>query len=72
MFALGNPIFQHYALSLVIQESSEMYLARYPRLRFGHFPTPLEKHENLTKALDGSVTLSADQHLFSWQPGSKE
>ena len=49
-----------------------MYLARYPRLRFGHFPTPLEKHENLTKALDGSVTLSADQHLFSWQPGSKE
>lgn len=72
MFALGNLIFEHYALSLVIQESSEMFLARYPSLRFGHFPTPLEKHENLTKALDGSVPLFAYQHLFSKRPGSVE
>lgn len=69
MFALGNLIFEHYALSLVIQESSEMYLARYPSLRFGYFQTPLEKHENLAKALGGSLTLCAHQHLLSEQPG---
>lgn len=30
-----------------------MHLARFPRVSLGHFPTPLEKLENLTKALDG-------------------
>lgn len=30
-----------------------MHLARFPRLKLGHFPTPLEKLENLTKALGG-------------------
>lgn len=49
-----------------------MYLARCPGLKFGHFPTPLEKHENLTKALGSSVPLFAYQHLFSRQPGGEE
>lgn len=30
-----------------------MHLARFPRIKLGHFPTPLEKLENLTRALDG-------------------
>ena len=30
-----------------------MNLARFPRLRFGHFPTPLELLENLTRELGG-------------------
>lgn len=30
-----------------------MHLARFPRVGLGHFPTPLEKLENLTKALGG-------------------
>lgn len=30
-----------------------MHLARYPRVRLGHFPTPLEFLPNLTKHLDG-------------------
>lgn len=30
-----------------------MHLARFPRVTLGHFPTPLEKLENLTKALGG-------------------
>lgn len=30
-----------------------MHLARFKRVSLGHFPTPLEKMENLTKALDG-------------------
>lgn len=30
-----------------------MNLARYPRVTLGHLPTPLEKLENLTKALNG-------------------
>lgn len=28
-------------------------LAKFPRIRCGHFPTPLERMENLTKYLDG-------------------
>lgn len=30
-----------------------MHLARYPRVRLGHFPTPLEFLPNLTRHLDG-------------------
>lgn len=30
-----------------------MHLARYPRIRLGHFPTPLEFLPNLTRHLDG-------------------
>ncbi len=30
-----------------------MNLARFPRLRFGHFPTPLEPMQRLTELLDG-------------------
>ena len=30
-----------------------MHLARFPRISLGHFPTPLEKLENLTNALGG-------------------
>ncbi len=30
-----------------------MHLARFPRIALGHFPTPLEKLENLTRALGG-------------------
>ena len=30
-----------------------MHLARFGRVSLGHFPTPLEKMENLTKALGG-------------------
>ena len=30
-----------------------MNLAKFPRIRCGHFPTPLERMENLTKHLDG-------------------
>ena len=30
-----------------------MHLARFPRKALGHFPTPLEKMENLTKTLGG-------------------
>ncbi|MBS9717549.1 D-cysteine desulfhydrase [Pseudohalocynthiibacter aestuariivivens] len=30
-----------------------MHLARFPRVKLGHFPTPLEKLDNLTKALGG-------------------
>lgn len=30
-----------------------MHLARFTRVSLGHFPTPLEKLENLTKALGG-------------------
>lgn len=30
-----------------------MHLARFPRIKFGHFPTPLEKLENLTSTLGG-------------------
>ena len=30
-----------------------MNLARFPRIRFGHFPTPLEPMENLTRHLGG-------------------
>ncbi|WP_085899380.1 D-cysteine desulfhydrase [Kiloniella majae] len=30
-----------------------MHLARFPRIKLGHFPTPLEKLENLTKSLGG-------------------
>lgn len=72
MFALGNLIFQHYGLSLVIQEKSEMYLAQFPNLGFGHLQGLLEKHENLTNASGGSVTLVAHQRLLSEQPGGAE
>lgn len=30
-----------------------MHLARFPRIRFGHMPTPLEPMENLTRLLGG-------------------
>ena len=30
-----------------------MHLARFPRISLGHFPTPLEKLDNLSKALGG-------------------
>ena len=30
-----------------------MHLARFPRVRLGHFPTPLERLDRLTAALDG-------------------
>lgn len=30
-----------------------MHLARHPRIRLGHYPTPLEYLPNLTRALDG-------------------
>ncbi|MCE2660537.1 MAG: pyridoxal-phosphate dependent enzyme, partial [Rubrivivax sp.] len=30
-----------------------MDIARFPRIRLGHFPTPLEPMENLTRALGG-------------------
>ncbi len=30
-----------------------MHLARFPRIQLGHFPTPLEKLDNLTRALGG-------------------
>lgn len=30
-----------------------MHLARYPRIRLGHYPTPLEFLPNLTRTLDG-------------------
>lgn len=40
--------------SAVAEEYSEtMHLARFPRVSLGHFPTPLEKMENLTRTLGG-------------------
>lgn len=47
-----------------------MHLAQLPRVRLGHFPTSLEKHEISTKALEGSARLFAYQHLFSKQQGN--
>ena len=43
----------HHAAANLLYDSYFMNLGRFPRLRFAHLPTPLERLANLSRSLGG-------------------